>query len=42
MSAWVQFLEDKLFEFDEHIVVIVFIKIITKSSIGLLSFAKLN
>ena len=36
----VQFLEDKLFEFDEHIVVIVFIKIIPKSSI--LSLAKLN
>ena len=37
---WVQFLEDKLFEFDEHIVVIVFIKIIPKSSI--LSLVKLN
>ena len=33
-------MEDKLFEFDEHIVVIVFIKVIPKSSI--LSFAKLN
>ena len=41
MIEWVQILEDELFEFDEHIVVIIFIKIIPQSSI-LLSLAKLN
>ena len=40
VHEWVQFLEDKLFEFDEHIVVIVLKKRIPKSSI--LSLAKLN
>ena len=32
VHKWVQFLKDKLFEFDEHIVVIVLIKTIPKSS----------
>ena len=40
VHEWVQFLEDKLFKFDEHIVVIVLRKIISKSRI--MSLAKLN
>ena len=40
VHEWVQFLEDKLFQFDEHIVVIVLEKRIPKSS--LLSLDKLN
>ena len=37
---WVQFLKDKLFEFDEHVVGIVLIKLIPKSS--RLSLVKFN
>ena len=40
VHEWLQFLEDKLFEFDEHIVVIVSIKIIPKS--GIFSIANMN
>ena len=40
VHEWVQFLKDKLFDFDEHVVVIVLIKLIPKSSI--LSLVKLN
>ena len=39
VHEWVQFMEDKLFEFDKHIVVIVIKKIIAQSSI--LFFAKI-
>ena len=40
VHEWLQFLEDTLFEFDEHIVVIVSIKIIPKS--GIFSIANMN
>ena len=40
VHEWVQFLKDKLFEFDEHVLVIVLIKLILKSSI--FSLVKLN